>query len=761
MRLKISVFWCLLVLTVVTAFAQDDNIRKEQFQFIDLSVNPDSIELKNYFDFCFKNSQNLKFEDVQDDKEKFLNLDNKKYLLKYYRILGLMHYNSYQFDSTLYYLHKARVIGIENFLYKDVSEIYSQLGIYHGQVDNLDSAEYYCLKSINLIESNELDLELHYLYNGLGLVYRIQGKYYESLLYLNKAIKIAKEKEYIGDYIVYLSNLVGLQYELNDLEKAKETANHGLEAIKDTSDRNAIMFYYSLSNIYYLQDNIEKSIEYAQKTIDLAKKYNLKNDEFSAKLNLANCYNSLGDYHRTEVIVDEVLPYFLSIEDAGNYNDAYVLLAESAVHQGNYNKALKYIELVYQWAIENGSFTALENSTNILSKIYSEQHDYQKAYDFLKIYVSAKDSIYQSNLSDEMTRFSMNLKLEKLEAANELERREREAGKKRMVIVLVLGGVIITLAIILIIVLITRNQYRNRQNTALKEKNMKIHKQKMQIEYNKLEIETQHKKLLGYKDYLEELVESKTTELREAKESAEESDNLKTEFLSNIKHEVRTPLNVIINAANMIVSGEYAECDKKGFIDMIIRNSDRLIDTVENIELLSSLQTNNINIEISTCRVADINQALIEYIYSMQKDNPNVEIKTNFPNSMSNLTVPTNTYYISKAIGYIIDNSYKFTPEGEVEIGLTQGEDNHIRFYVKDTGIGISEEYLEKIFIPFYQVDGSMNRGYEGNGVGLSIFKKLLEVLGGTIGVESKLNQGSEFWCEIPLSKVYKGVISY
>ncbi|MCF8361547.1 MAG: transporter substrate-binding domain-containing protein [Prolixibacteraceae bacterium] len=234
-------------------------------------------------------------------------------------------------------------------------------------------------------------------------------------------------------------------------------------------------------------------------------------------------------------------------------------------------------------------------------------------------------------------------------------------------------------------------------------------------------------------------------DLLAAKKRAEESDQLKSAFLANMSHEIRTPMNSIMGFASLLPSEESKELMAQ-YAKIIVQNSEQLVNIIDDIVLYSKLQTKLITPNHSNFKAID----LFEDIYqSFQLPIYPNNIKLNV-NHDAGIDLEFNTDYekIRQVFTNLISNAYKYTDEGEIEIGC-QNCENDALFYVRDTGIGIPEKDIEKIFGRFYRAHNAERKSQNGTGLGLSIVKELIELLGGKIWVESKEGEGSTFYFKL------------
>lgn len=238
-------------------------------------------------------------------------------------------------------------------------------------------------------------------------------------------------------------------------------------------------------------------------------------------------------------------------------------------------------------------------------------------------------------------------------------------------------------------------------------------------------------------------------ELIKAKEKAEESDRLKSAFLANMSHEVRTPLNAIIGFSELLAEPDFEEEYRNEFIHHIINNGNNLLTIISDIMDISKMESGQITIRKSQIKV----QKFISDIknrFTFQVETKKIAFKLTLPDAHDETVIFADADRLGQIFNSLISNAIKFTANGAIEIGY-QTKENLVEFYISDTGIGISSEYHDKIFERFRQVESEKTRKYGGNGLGLSISKNLIELMGGKIWVESELGIGSTFYFSLPL----------
>lgn len=241
-----------------------------------------------------------------------------------------------------------------------------------------------------------------------------------------------------------------------------------------------------------------------------------------------------------------------------------------------------------------------------------------------------------------------------------------------------------------------------------------------------------------------DITELKETEkkLIESKEKAEESDRLKSAFLANMSHEIRTPLNAIVGFSSLLVETEEPE-EKQEYAKMVEENNELLLQLISDILDLSKIEAGTFDFKF---RDFDINTLCGDLARSMQlRVKPGVELI--FEPTLPQCVIVSDPNRLHQVVSNFINNAIKFTTTGSIRIGYDKPDEEHLRVYVADTGIGIAPEACNKVFDRFIK----LNSFVQGTGLGLSISKSIIEQLGGKIGVNSELGKGSTFWFILPL----------
>ena len=238
-------------------------------------------------------------------------------------------------------------------------------------------------------------------------------------------------------------------------------------------------------------------------------------------------------------------------------------------------------------------------------------------------------------------------------------------------------------------------------------------------------------------------------ELRMEQQKAVGATKIKSKFLANMSHEIRTPLNAIINM-NYFISQTKLTTEQYNLVNKIKNASNSLLNIIDDILDFSKIEAGKLEIEKINF---DINQLLSNVITIVEIKAQEKGLYFEITKKIDDEVFYGDPFRIEQILINLINNAIKFTHKGSIEIYIEQKNNDLVRFNVKDTGIGISQSNLQKLFKSFSQADGSTTRKYGGSGLGLTISKQLVELMDGSIGVDSKKGVGSLFYFELVLQK--------
>jgi PAS domain S-box-containing protein len=258
----------------------------------------------------------------------------------------------------------------------------------------------------------------------------------------------------------------------------------------------------------------------------------------------------------------------------------------------------------------------------------------------------------------------------------------------------------------------------------------------------------------GYIGTITDITERKNMEadLIIAKERAEESDRLKSAFLANMSHEIRTPMNGILGFTGLLKEPNLSGNEQQSYIQIIEESGARMLNLMDNIIDISRIESGEIKITITDYAIKEKFEHLFDF-FKVEAEHKGLKLilKHTVPSNES--VIKTDVHKLDAILINLIKNAIKFSPNGIVEFGYEKQGSSFI-FFVKDSGVGIERENLEIIFDRFRQGSESMSRPYEGAGLGLSISKAYVEILGGKIWVASEPGKGAACYYTLPCSEV-------
>lgn len=531
-------------------------------------------------------------------------------------------------------------------------------------------------------------------YNHKGACFWILGEYEDGLEVLDIAKDIANEIEDDDLNAKVFNNFGRILRELGDIANALRN----FEASMDLNEKlqnhvNLSINLINISALYYDLGDYDTALDYALKTLPIFE----QNKDVHKQ---ANVYHLLGNiYFKQENLKDAAI-FYEKILEIGYRNTLYAAMAESGLGKVYYKKnnflaAEEYLNLSIEKAKIVNSFETQIVALFYLSKLYFTKGDLQKSLGkALEGYQIAE--IYQRKqdlLSIHEELFQIYDKLGDVENAL-FHLKKYEAYKEQIF----------------------------QQATLNKLRNLQV---KNQIELVKKE-----------------------------KEVAEKTAQLKQQFMANMSHEIRTPMNAIVGLANLLIKKNPTDEQLK-YLTAIKKSADNLLVIINDILDLSKIEAGKVVLE----KIPFLVKNTVEEIYNtlfLRAEEKNLSMKVEMIQVQEEYVLGDPTR-LSQILINLLGNSIKFTETGYVKLKVSQEEDSEehvtLRFDVIDTGIGIAEDYVKKIFESFTQAGTDIARKYGGTGLGLTISKELTDLMGGRIEVQSELGKGTTFSVIIPFPK--------
>lgn len=251
------------------------------------------------------------------------------------------------------------------------------------------------------------------------------------------------------------------------------------------------------------------------------------------------------------------------------------------------------------------------------------------------------------------------------------------------------------------------------------------------------------------------ITKRKTAEfnLEKALIKAEESDRLKSAFLAHLSHEIRTPMNVITNFSRILAETDLDQNDKLEIADAITQNGKQLLNMIDNTIHLSKIETQAVDVNMQFCKINHVLRDIYNRYFTLIPDSKDVKLNLKLNVNNDDFGFKTDSRLLADTLAILVDNAVKYTLQGNIIINYEMIKNEQVKFVVSDSGIGIPEEEFENVFNRFYRLQNNINESTTGSGLGLSIAKHYVEILGGKLEFESKKHVGTSFHFSIPFKE--------
>jgi len=655
-----------------------------------------------------------------------------KFLGDAYNTIGCCHFQKGNFDTAIYYftLCAAKQDAAGN---KDrLAEAYENIGQMHGCKGNYPEQLEYQLKALKIQEEMKDSAAMAGNYVSIGSTYQIQNLLEDASGYFQKGLSMAQQ---INNKPVQRSALQGLGWvyfqtgkDSAAMERFKEILTIKMSEIGDFADADA---YTGIANIYLRKKQYDEAIEYFQKAVDEDRR-----TRFSS--GLAATLMNLGDVYADEKKFNDGLKYYTQALDTVRVLDLKnsiallsLRIADAYRQLGEFENALRYSNQALATAEQMSSIDLKVNAYSSLVTINEQMKNYKAAYENELMVKQLSDSLYNTESQKKVTQLSMQYEFDKKQEQQKAEQDKKDAmqlahlSKEESIRNIFIGSfsIFLLLSVFLFI------QFRQKQKSS--------------------------------------------KELAIEKERAERSEKFKQQFLANMSHEIRTPMNAILGMTNLALESSSSEKQKE-YLGGIQKSSDTLIHIINDILDVSKIEAGKIEIEKIDFSLREVVEQ-VKQTLQHKANEKGIQLLTSVEEQIPDVLVG-DPVRLNQVLMNLCGNAIKFTERGSVALSVivrsgatkqsatihddaggllrpaksgSRNDDAALTFVVEDTGIGIPKEKLNSIFESFTQAHSSDSRRFGGTGLGLTISKQLIELMGGRLSVESEPGSGSTFSFEL------------
>lgn len=626
-----------------------------------------------------------------------------------------------------------------------------------------DSAIYYTRRALDLAQTNQWSKGIAQCGLNLCVYYQNASRFDSALIYADMALEAAQQFDDQNRLALIYINRGTLYTLVAQYDKALADLKLAIQLSEASGNRDRLArASTSLVQLYMYQENWDAALPWANKALAIQSELGNLQQVAAIKINLGGLYISKQQYQPAKIILKEAMLIAQQLEDQSGIANVGMSLAAAYEATGNVSEAENYLlkSVAAATQIDNKNLIAIacnnlgnlyfnmgayakahdayvkglaavkgmknqENEQYLnydgLAKTYFQTGQYREAYEALRNAASFKDSVNQHLQNKKLLELQTLFETEQKDKAIDLLNKDKLLQQEEVRRQRDLKNIFIAGALLLLLFAgLLWNRYSLKQKAArdLEEKNL--------------------------------LVE-------EARERAEKSEQFKSQFLANMSHEIRTPMNAVIGMTNLLLAGEQSDKSRR-YLKVIKNASTNLLVVINDILALSKMEAGKMQLEKSPFRLTDVADSVHDTL-QLQAAEKNLKLVVSLsPGLPEYLT--GDAARLTQVLLNLAGNAIKFTERGSVTMEFKKtippstSADNEksvsVMFNISDTGIGISKEKLPSLFESFTQAHEGSTRKYGGTGLGLTISKNLVAMLGGNLEAESEPGLGSRFFFTIP-----------
>ena len=632
-----------------------------------------------------------------------------------------------KFLSTLSrrnYLNKAYSLAVETDKLDFVAQKTDHIGVVLRNAGRYNLALMFHEFALEISEKIDEKNLSSIICNNLGVVYRRIDEYDKAYDFHIRALNLAEEIKNKKSQAIAINSIGNIELSLGRLDEALGFFRQSLKIERELGNNLGVAINLNnLGNIYLIKGEYEKSIEYYRLSLEM-------NTKIHSQRGIAICYSDLGRVYKSMGDNDEALRYFLKAlsinQNQGDrifLSDSYINIGKIYIEEGQFDAAERHIFKGLEIAMQIGAKNNIMEANLALFEISKSRGKYKTALQYYDTYHCYKDSIMNISLQKELARLSLSFDSKRKEDMIDILEKQSEIDRLEIKKQRIINWLIVSAFILLLGAAVFLAYYlsaKNKSNRELKRKNE--------------ELDAARKKLSKFAD-----------ELYDAKQEAERSNRIKSEFLANISHEIRTPLNSVLGFADVLSKKCNNQQDKE-HLEAIRLSAMGLLVLINDILDLSKIEAGKITIEYKPFVIRSLFEEM-KSLFVARVKKKDTELRFVIDESVPEI-INFSDLRLRQIMFNLIGNAIKFTEVGLIKVVVSavvgsSAESVNITIEVSDTGVGIPDNEQNNIFESFYQLDGENAK--HGTGLGLAITQKLVEILNGSIKLESYVGKGSTF----------------
>lgn len=619
-------------------------------------------------------------------------------------LLLLSYTSSSTGESSEGFGHCRKAISISEAI-KDkklVSRSYNQLYLLYYQKGDYDSAAIAAERSLTIAREINFIPMLARGHQNFGILNSIKGHHIAAIENF-----LISERYYtqLGDdfaLAMLLGNLGVTFEEVGNLDKALEYMHKELAiSTKIKNEHLQAWSMVNLGSVHSQSGRADSALYYYDKSLEIARRINNHDLIITNLDNIGSYYSGQRAYEKATIFLKDA---FALAEEAGyGYQNVYTAghMAENYLAQGKLDSAGYYADKQLGLAITHGLLYDQKLAYSVLSRIYKAKNEYVKAYDALVSYTAINDTLFNTEKSKQIEELRERYETEKKDNTILLFREQQEAAKFRrgayMLAGLLIGAVLLLLYF--------RERTISRRNRRLLEKEQEL-------------------------------------------------ERMKSRFFTNISHEFRTPLTLILGPVDMLNAG-LLDPQQKLHVGILQRNANRLLSLTNQLLDLAKLESGTLKLQATEGNIVSFVKGVIHAFNSLA-ETKGIRLTTDFQEQR--LMAYFDPEKIETMLINLLSNAFKFTQEGgQIEVGLrtstTSDAGSCCIIVISDNGSGIPENEVGDVFNRFYRASNADNRGYGGTGIGLALTRELIELHKGSVDIVSREGEGTKVTIQLPLGR--------